>query len=134
MEGYEHIGAWPITMNVGAEILGLDLRQLGPDAEANLRQALIDRKVLVIRDQKMTPHQYADFMRLFGTPVKEDMQVDDGHPPEVGAIHIRPDERQRINFWHMDHSFRDYPISRSFLLEDRMAVLVRLTAKRPVAI
>ena len=37
------------------------------------------------------------------------MQVDDGHPPEVGAIHIRPDERQRIKFWHMDHSFRDYP-------------------------
>ena len=46
-------------------------------------------------------------MQIFGTPVKEDMDVDAGHPSEVGAIHIRPDERQRINFWHMDHSFRD---------------------------
>ena len=109
MDGYEHIDARPITGKVGAVISGLDLRQLVPDAEVDLRQALIDRKVLVIRDQEMTPHQYADFMHLFGTPVKEDMQVDDGHPPEVGAIHIRPDERQRINFWHMDHSFRDYP-------------------------
>ena len=80
MDGYEHIDARPITINVGAEVLGLGLRQLGPDAEDNLRQAFIDRKVLLIRDQKMTPHQYADFMRLFGTPVKEDMQVDDGHP------------------------------------------------------
>ena len=48
-------------------------------------------------------------MQIFGTPVKEDMDVDAGHPSEVGAIHIRPDERQRINFWHMDHSFRDLP-------------------------
>ena len=109
MDGYEHIDSRPITVNVGAEISGLNLRNLGPDAEAYLRQALINRKVLVIRDQEMTPHQYADFMRLFGTPVKEDMQVDEGHPSEVGAIHIRPNERQRINFWHMDHSFRDHP-------------------------
>ena len=109
MDGYEHIDARPITQNVGAEIFDLDLHQLDPDAEVDLRQALIDRKILLIRDQEMTPHQYADFMRLFGTPVKEDMQVDGGHPPEVGAIHIRPDERQRINFWHMDHSFRDHP-------------------------
>ena len=67
MDGYEHIDARPITGNVGAEISGLDLRQLGPDAEVDLRQALIDRNVLLIRDQEMTPHQYADFMRLFGT-------------------------------------------------------------------
>ena len=43
MDGYEHIEARPITVNVGAEISGLDLRNLGPDAEAYLRQALIDR-------------------------------------------------------------------------------------------
>ena len=67
MDGYEHIDARPITRNVGAEIFDLDLHQLDPDAEVDLRQALIDRKVLVIRDQEMTPHQYADFMRLFGT-------------------------------------------------------------------
>ena len=48
-------------------------------------------------------------MQSFGTPMKEDMIIDEGHPPEVGAIHIRPDERQQINFWHMDHSFRDFP-------------------------
>ena len=81
MDGYEHIDARLITGNVGAEISGIDLRQLGPDAKIDLRQVLIDRKVLVIRDQEITPHQYADFMRLFGTPIKEDMQVDGGHPP-----------------------------------------------------
>ncbi len=109
MDRYTHIQAHAITVNVGAEISGIDLRQLNPNAEAELKKALIDRKVLVIRNQELTPHQYADFMQLFGSPVKEDMQVADDHPPEVGAIHIRPSEQQQINFWHMDHSFRDYP-------------------------
>ena len=77
--------------------------------KTELREALADRKVLVFRDQDLSPHQYADFLRVFGTPVKEDMVVDGNHPPEVGAIHTRPNEQQQINFWHMDHSFRELP-------------------------
>ena len=74
-----------------------------------LRAALIDRKALVFRDQALSTAQFADFMRIFGEPVREDLMVANGNPPEVGAIHIQRDERQRINFWHMDHSFREYP-------------------------
>ena len=109
MDSYEHINVKPMTINVGSKISGVDLRQPSPHAASEIKRALIDRKVLVFRDQELTPHQYKEFMQIFGTPVKEDMDVDAGHPPEVGAIHIRPDERQRINFWHMDHSFRDLP-------------------------
>ena len=109
MHSYEHINVKPMTVNVGSEISGVDLRQPSPHAASEIKRALIDRKVLVFRDQELTPHQYKDFMQIFGTPVKEDMDVDAGHPSEVGAIHIGPDERQRINFWHMDHSFRDLP-------------------------
>jgi taurine dioxygenase len=54
-------------------------------------------------------HIDAEFLRVFGTPVKEDMAVDENHPPEVGAIHTRSNEQQQINFWHMDHSFRELP-------------------------
>ena len=99
----------PIVPALGAEISGIDLRQPGPEAQSELRHILADRKVLVFRDQDLTPHQYADFLRIFGTPVKEDMVVDPDHPPEVGAIHTRPHEQQQINFWHMDHSFRELP-------------------------
>ncbi len=109
METYQHIEARPIVPALGVEISGIDLRQPSPEAQAEIRQALIDRKVIVFRDQDLSPDQYAEFMRLFGTPVKEDMVVDEGHPPEVGAIHIRQDEQQRINYWHMDHSFREKP-------------------------
>ena len=100
MEIYEHIAARPLTTNVGVEVSGVDLRQLSPAQAGDIRQALVDRKLVVFRDQDLTPQQYAAFMGLFGTPVKEDMVVDEGHPPEVGAIHIQPNEQQKINFWH----------------------------------
>ena len=106
---YSHFGARPIVPALGAEISGIDLRQPGPDAQAELRAALADRKVLVFRDQDLSPHQYAAFLRIFGTPVKEDFVVDANHPAEVGSIHTRPDEQQQINYWHMDHSFRELP-------------------------
>ena len=106
---FSHFVARPIVPALGTEISGIDLRQPGLEAQEELREALVDRKVLVFRDQDLSPHQYAAFLRIFGTPVKEDMVVDDNHPPEVGAIHTRPDEQQQINYWHMDHSFRELP-------------------------
>jgi taurine dioxygenase len=108
-QAFSHIDARPIVPALGATITGVDLRHLNDDARAEIRAALVERKVLVFRDQELTPHEYADFLRIFGTPVKEDMVVDPGHPPEVGAIHTKPEQQQQINFWHMDHSFRTLP-------------------------
>ena len=108
-KAFSHIDPRPIVPALGAEISGIDLGQTGPEAHMELREVLADRKVLVFRDQNLSPHQYAGFLRIFGTPVKEDMAVDENHPPEVGAIHIRSNEQQKINFWHMDHSFRELP-------------------------
>jgi taurine dioxygenase len=106
---YSHIEPRPIVPALGAEILGIDLRQPSVEAQKELREALAERKVLVFRDQNLSPHQYAEFLRIFGTPVKEDMVVEENHPPEVGAIHTRSHEQQQINYWHMDHSFRELP-------------------------
>ena len=106
---FSQVDARPIVPALGAEISGIDLRQPSPAAQGELRELLADRKVLVFRDQDLSPQHYADFLRIFGTPTKEDMVVDANHPPEVGAIHTRPHEQQQINFWHMDHSFRELP-------------------------
>lgn len=105
----EEMRVHPITPRIGAEISGVDLARMSNAQAEALRDALVDRKAIVFRDQDLSPAQYAGFMGIFGETVKEDMAVDEGHPPEVGAIHIRPDERQKINFWHMDHSFREVP-------------------------
>ncbi|MGE4217842.1 MAG: TauD/TfdA dioxygenase family protein [Alphaproteobacteria bacterium] len=106
---YQSIHVRPITPAVGAEISGVDLAAPSAAQKEEIRRALIDRKVIVFRDQAISAAEYAAFMYLFGTPVREDLVTDEGRPPEVGAIHIRQSEPQRINYWHMDHSFREKP-------------------------
>src|SRR5580698_9709915 len=68
---FSHFDPRPIVPALGAEISGIDLRQPGLEAQKELREALAERKVLVFRDQDLSPHQYAEFLRIFGTPVKE---------------------------------------------------------------
>ncbi|MDA0663777.1 MAG: TauD/TfdA family dioxygenase [Proteobacteria bacterium] len=99
----------PITPLQGAEIGGVDLNDLTPAQEADICQVLTDRKAIVFRDQKISPERFAMFMHLFGKPVDEDLEPIDGNPRNVGVIHIRANEKQTINFWHMDHSFRADP-------------------------
>jgi taurine dioxygenase len=106
---YGNIEARPITPNQGVEISGVDLNHLRDDQAADIKQALIDRKIIVFRDQEISPQRYASFMTLFGEPVEEDVAPVDDNPSNVGVIHIHPNEQQKINFWHMDHSFRATP-------------------------
>ena len=102
------LGFLPITPAIGEEISGFDVTGTTTAQADILRATLADRKVLVFRDQTASPTEFARFMRIFGEPVPEDLAVEDGNPPEVGAIHIRPEERQTINFWHQDHTFREH--------------------------
>ena len=102
------LGFLPITPAIGAEFSGFDVTGTTAAQADMLRATLADRKVLVFRDQTASPTEFARFMRIFGEPVPEDLAVEDGNPPEVGAIHIRPEERQTINFWHQDHTFREH--------------------------
>ena len=106
---YTHIDVKRITPNIGMEISNVDLGNMSPGAVADIQAALIDRKVIVFRDQDISLQQYVDFMRIFGEPVQEDLVPENGNPSEVGAIHIRQNEQQTINTWHMDHSFRERP-------------------------
>ena len=98
-----------ITPAIGAEFLGFPNHQLTQKTANQLREALVDRKVLVFRNQKLKPNEFLEFMKIFGTPYAEDLKPQDDNPPEVGVIKIRPNERQTINFWHMDYSFTEMP-------------------------
>ncbi|MEM7404260.1 MAG: TauD/TfdA family dioxygenase [Pseudomonadota bacterium] len=99
----------PITPNVGAEIHDIDAGRVTDAERRSLRDALVNYKVLVLRDQDIDSFAYRDFVTTFGEVVMDDLTPQPGHPPELGAIHIQPKERQTINFWHMDYSFREQP-------------------------
>tara|TARA_B100000676_G_scaffold172395_1_gene169524 strand:+ start:2824 stop:3645 length:822 start_codon:yes stop_codon:yes gene_type:complete len=98
-----------ITPNVGSEVLDVRVDELTESQREALRAELIDCKVLVVRDQDVDSFGYKSFVETFGEVVPDDLVPQPDHPPELGAIHIKPSERQTINFWHMDYSFREMP-------------------------
>jgi taurine dioxygenase len=98
-----------ITPAIGSEVSALDLTDISSANAKALRQRLIDRKVLVFRNQTISDAEYVAFMGTFGEVVQDDIEPHAGHPTELCILHIRPGEKQTINFWHMDYSFRPMP-------------------------
>jgi taurine dioxygenase len=98
----------------GAEITGIDAaRPIGPDTVVELRRALAEHCLLVLRDQELTPDQQKAFARHFGplsaTPFIKPL---DGHP-EMMRIVREADETKKQNFggrWHSDMTFSAEPV------------------------
>jgi len=114
---YQHLDYKQVSGALGIEISGLQLNgTLGAEVVAELKQALLDFKVLFFRDQNMGEQEHADFVRLVGVPVDADFI-----PPIKGFPMItrqQYDEYSRmgsdINFHH-DDSFHKYPTKMSIL-------------------
>lgn len=111
----------PLTDRIGTEITGADLARPQSDADiAPIVRALYDTKLVCIRDQRLTPRQFAAFARRLGTPVEHverDILIED--VPEVMTLSNadgRP-ERQRNGgyHWHTDLVFTDDPVSFTML-------------------
>src|SRR5262245_33493410 len=71
--------------NVGAEVLGVDLRQIDGDVFDDIHRSWLEHQVLVFRDQEITDGELVRFSRLFGeldeAPVQENGQrFVKGHP------------------------------------------------------
>jgi taurine dioxygenase len=108
----------PIAGALGAEVLGVDLRDPMDDALfAEIRQAFHDHSVIFFRDQDITPEQHIAFARRFGpinvnrffTPVA-------GHP-EIAEVRKEPDQKRNIGeTWHTDHSYDEIPALGSMLV------------------
>lgn len=97
---------------MGGIVTGLDLsKALGSEDIDTLRNWFLECQVLCVRGQSLTPHQFADAGRLFGTPQVQllgDYRMDD--PKEVTVIsnynkigdgkpHVR------ATHWHTDDSY-----------------------------
>ena len=97
---------------VGAEVTGVDLsRPLAPATQRALHDAWIEHAVLVIRDQHLTPEQFANAARNFGELMEQQLKkfTLPDHP-EVGTISSRDlplvDGKLRVRGeqYHTDHS------------------------------
>jgi alpha-ketoglutarate-dependent taurine dioxygenase len=67
----------PLSGTIGAEIRGLDLRDLDDHTVAAIRRIWLDRKVVFFPDQHLDPTEHITFASRFGEPTE-------GHPVVPG--------------------------------------------------
>ncbi|MDQ1508572.1 MAG: alkyl sulfatase [Actinomycetota bacterium] len=105
----------PLTGTIGAELSAVDLSQdLDAETVADIRRALLENKVVFLRDQTLDYEGQVAFARRFGTLTL-------GHP----TIQSPPDRPflEEVDSakgapaadWHTDVTFLDQPVSFTFL-------------------
>ena len=103
------LGIRRLAGNIGAEITGADTgTDLGNDAIAQIRQALLDHKVVFLRDQSLDYARQVAFAERLGPLTL-------GHPPLASPPdqpfleEIDSHKGVRANSWHTDVTFVDRP-------------------------
>ena len=103
----------PLTVHIGAEVSGVQLSDAARDAGlfAALRVALLDHKVLFLRDQDLSRADHVAFAERFGA--LEDHPVAGSDPDHPGLVRIYKDEGSAPDYyensWHSDASWREAP-------------------------
>ena len=102
-----------LTCHIGAEISGIDLAEAArnDDLFGEIRAALIEHKVLFLRDQDIARADHVAFASRFGA--LEDHPVVGSDPDHPGLVQIYKDESSPPdhyeNSWHCDATWRDAP-------------------------
>ena len=95
---------------MGAEICGLDISApIAPSTLRELAEAYVDHKVLLFRNQTLSPSALAEFAHCWGTP-RIDAFTDKNVPGfaevsqvgNVGELLERDEYRNGASFWHTD--------------------------------
>jgi taurine dioxygenase len=107
---YQHLEIKPIAGRIGAKILGIDLSENLSDAIiSEIRQALIQYKVIFFRNQNLDANGQVVFARRFGEITTAHPTVPSlaGHPEVLDLNYGKT--AARANNWHTDVTFVDRP-------------------------
>jgi taurine dioxygenase len=101
----------PLTPLIGAEVLGVDLRDPIDDAAfVAIHAALLEHQVLVFRDQQdIEPAHHVAFAGRFGTLVPHPAYPTVPGFPEVNILESRRERPTKIDSWHTDMTFLECP-------------------------
>jgi len=124
----------PAPAALGAEIRGIDLKQLDDTLFKALHDAWLDNVLLVFRGQSMAAEDLVNLIRRFGTPVtssnlhQRSLEERAGNrlyslPPEVTIVSNVREGDQTIGIlgdgevvWHSDFSFKERPTAARMLV------------------
>ncbi len=106
----------PIGPTIGAEIHGLDLgKPLDGPTFAALEAALVEHKVVFLRDQHLTTAEHVAFGRRFGELEVHPFRPE-GEFPEIMVLDNHKDNPVlSTDVWHSDTTFRECPTRYSIL-------------------
>src|SRR5690348_15321064 len=102
---------------LGAEIGGVDLRELDAETVAAIRAAWLEHLVVFFRDQPLAPAQFMAFAQRIGRPIEYPFVKGIAGFPEI--IEVKKLEHEKVNFggvWHSDTAYLDEPPMASMLL------------------
>ncbi|MEZ7978500.1 MAG: TauD/TfdA family dioxygenase [Myxococcota bacterium] len=100
----------PLTVTIGAEIHGVDLREPLDSAETSqIRKALLDHLVVFFRDQDITPAQHVAFGQQFGELCFPPFMTDHGNDPAILVLDQKAPRGEGTDTWHSDNTFMTEP-------------------------
>lgn len=109
-ENFGEIEILPMTPSIGAEISGVSVAaELTDDVVKEIRQALLDHKVIFFRDQDLTQEQLLAFAKRFGDLEIHPATPKDQSNPEILRIEHGPKSKGQENMWHSDVTWRAEP-------------------------
>lgn len=106
----------PLSDGFGVEARGVDLARLGDDEFQALRQAWLDRHLLVVRGQRLSAPDFHAWARRFGEP--QPHVIDQFHHPEIPDILVLSNVKRRGEpiglqdagtYFHSDYSYLARP-------------------------
>jgi len=109
---YRHIDVRPLTGVLGADILGVDLREpLSQDVWAEIRNAFADHQVILFPDQQLSHEQHVAFARGFGEVIRlPQLHSVEGQPDVQIIRRLAPDPGRVVGEnWHADRTSLDDP-------------------------
>jgi alpha-ketoglutarate-dependent sulfate ester dioxygenase len=107
---FQNFDIQPVAGRIGAEIIGIDLSaDLSKDIISEIRQALVQYKVIFFRHQQLDANGQVVFARRFGevTTAHPTVPSFPGHPEVLDLNYGRT--VTRANNWHTDVTFVDRP-------------------------
>lgn len=113
---YRLLDVCPLTPHIGAEVEGVDLSlPIGEELAEEIRQALLEWKVLFFRDQHaFDPESQLAFSGLWGEPEPNPF-FPKGDTAAVSRLAKDAMAIGNENIWHSDHSFMAAPALGSVL-------------------
>jgi len=102
------LGVRPVSGALGAEVLGLDLREVDDAAFARVRELLLEHLVLFFPDQHLDADEHRAFAVRFGEPEIHPFipKLDEEHPE---IVVLRAESGFIADVWHTDVTFEPSP-------------------------